>query len=417
VDLQLDHDVRFARTPTRSVSLPAHEQLDDWSPSPIDRIGSQLGDRTWLVAGASLLGGAALGARSLRTGSSIAATIGSGVLGAALGAATIVAEGATLDALRGVPPRSESTTPPTAPSSPVVDEDLRVMPFNIHGTLGPDGELLGSAADLERVARAIERERPDVVLLQELDDHAAQNGFRDVLGELAQRLDADGAVATAATRTVTGRRNGTAVLTFNGIQVADARGIRSPDHAGEGTLRRISGAIDTAANAAATLVGREWHPTGSPPYRPRTVTDVLVTTPAGNAVRVLSGHWSWPEGGVDHPRRQVDPLAGLLGAWEGPTILGGDFNVRSGTPGGDAEARVLAREGRLVDAFTARGIPTDAPERGSFGVGPGGPRIDRIYGSSHLDVRDVHVSSFPAGEPVASDHRPVIVDYRLRAGD
>ena len=238
-----------------------------------------------------------------------------------------------------------------------------------------------------------------------------------MLGTLADRLDADGAVHTPSVQTVTGRRNGTAVLTFNGVTVADARGILSPDAFGEGAGRRIAGAADTLANfLAETVARREWHPFDAPQHRPRATADVLVTTPGGTDVRVLSGHWSWPSDGVDHPRRQVDPLAGLLAAWDGPTIVGGDFNVRSSTPDGDREAAAFAAAG-LRDAFTAAGMAIDDPARRSFGDATPHAPIDRVYASDELEVSGARVGSHVVDGIDASDHHPVVVDYRLRAAD
>ncbi len=61
---------------------------------------------------------------------------------------------------------------------------LRIMTFNIHHGEGPDGRL-----DLERVARTIEDGNPDVVGLQEVDQHfSARSQFVDQPFWLAQRL-------------------------------------------------------------------------------------------------------------------------------------------------------------------------------------------------------------------------------------
>jgi endonuclease/exonuclease/phosphatase family metal-dependent hydrolase len=419
----VDHGVTFGRAPTRDVALPRLEGVPTRSPSLIDRVSDQCNDRWGLVAAGAGIGAGTTALLAARSGRGVAGRIGMGALGALGGAALLIGGGVLLDTLRRRGTESVSTAAAAgahvAGTDTKADEHLRVMSFNIHGSLGPGGELVGNAADLERVARVIEREHPDVVLLQEVDDHAIQSGFRDVLGTLADRLDADGAVHAASARTVTGRRNGTAVLTFNGVQVADARGIVSPDAFGEGNLHRIASAVDTAANFVAdTVADREWHPFGAPMYRPRTTTDVMVTTPAGTAVRVLSGHWSWPSDGVEHPRRQVDPLAGLLGAWEGPTLVGGDFNVRSGTPLGDKEAAAFGASG-LVDAFTATGIATDDPVRRTFGgvVPSATGAIDRIYASDDLEVTDVRVGTHVVDGIEASDHHPLVVDYRLTASD
>lgn len=415
MDLQVDHHVHYVRAPTRTASLPAVD-LPEHEPALLDRLGGQLRERTALVATASA--GAGLGVALLagRRGANALGVLAAAGRGAALGAVVGVGTGMALDALRGEPRPGRAPAVSSAAAPAATGERLRVMSFNIHGAAGPPGSHLGGAIELERVARTIERERPDVVLLQEVDRFALQSSFADVLGSLADRLDADGGVLTGSVRNATGRESGTAVLTFNGVEVADARGLRSPDPRGDGLLRRAAGAVDTFAGwITEAATGTERSPLGMPEYRPRTTSDVLVTTPAGAAVRVLSGHFSWPADGIDHPRRQVDPIAGLLDGWQGPTIIGADFNVRSGTPHGDREAAVLGQAG-LVDAFTAAGLPATAPERGSFGTGPGGPPIDRVYGSRQLAVERARVMPFAPDEPAASDHRPIVVDYRLGAG-
>ena len=413
MDLQVDQRVHYARAPTHARSLPAVD-LPTHQPALPDRIGDQLRERTALVATSGIA--AAIGAASIatRSGASWPLRLLAGIVGATIGAGAAVSGGIGFDLLRGEAPRPSGS--PTAAGDVRIDgEPLRVMSFNIHGATGPARDGLGGSEDIERLARVIERERPDVVLLQEVNDFSVQNGFRDVLGELADRLDADGAAFAPAVENGTGRRFGTAVLTFNDTTIADARGILSPDRIGDGMGRRIAGALDTGIGwATEALTGTARSPFGTTPYRPRETTDVLVTTPGGTDVRVLAGHFSWPEDGVDYPRLQVDPIAGLLGAWNGPTVLGADFNVRSNSASGAIEATVFGRDG-MTDAFTARGFDPGDPARSSFGTIPGhGAKIDRIYGSRQLDAQDARVVQFEPGSEAPSDHRPVVVDYLLR---
>ncbi len=419
--LTVDHAAVFKRVPTRDVALPALDGVAPHEPSAIDRIGTRFNERWGVLAAGAGIGAGTTALLAARAGRGIAGRIGMGVLGAMGGAALLVGGGVLLDVLRRRGTDSVSTAAAAGASVASgdvrADESLRVMSFNIHGSLGPGGDLVGGAADLERVARAIERERPDVVLLQEVDDHAVQSGFRDVLGTLADRLDADGAVHTPSIHSVTGRRNGTAVLTFNGVTIADARGIVSPDAFGGGPARRIAGAADAVAGLLADKIAdREWHPFNSPMYRPRSTADVMITTPGGTDVRVLSGHWSWASDGVDHPRRQIDPLAGLLAAWDGPTIVGGDFNVKSNTAHGDKEAAAFRSAG-LRDAFTASGMALDDPARRTFGSATPRTPIDRVYASDQFDVARARVGTHVVDGVDSSDHHPVVVDYRLRADD
>ena len=52
---------------------------------------------------------------------------------------------------------------------------------------------------------------------------------------------------------------------------------------------------------------------------------------------------------------------------------------------------------------------------GTFGSGqPTGP-IDRVYASSRIGVDGIHVATNLVDGVHASDHAPVVVDYRLTA--
>jgi endonuclease/exonuclease/phosphatase family metal-dependent hydrolase len=65
----------------------------------------------------------------------------------------------------------------TSTSEPV---RFRVMTYNIHHGEGLDGKV-----DLERIAELIQRERADIVALQEVDRGVARTHRRDLAGELA----------------------------------------------------------------------------------------------------------------------------------------------------------------------------------------------------------------------------------------
>src|SRR5688500_1044104 len=60
-------------------------------------------------------------------------------------------------------------------------EPLRVLCYNIHHGEGTDGEL-----ELERIARVIRSENPDVAALQEVDQNTQRTGNVDQPAELAR---------------------------------------------------------------------------------------------------------------------------------------------------------------------------------------------------------------------------------------
>jgi endonuclease/exonuclease/phosphatase family metal-dependent hydrolase len=281
----------------------------------------------------------------------------------------------------------------------VAEEQLRVMEYNVHGGMGGPGQFFATPARLDHLAATIRRENPDIVLLQELDHFAPRSNFIDTLGQLARRLQPTGAVMTPAIEKVNGRREGTGTLTFNGTVITDTRGLRIGDAVGEDVARRFCATADAWARVLAARVGRQWQPFGGVvEYQPRVATDAMVRTAAGNHVRVLSGHFSPPQHGVDEPRRQVDPVVATIQTWGGPTIVAADFNVRDGTPEFRREHEVFEAVG-LYEATS--GAPVNS---------------DRVYASAHFASAVARKLATPAGEAPASDHVPVIVELTLRSG-
>ena len=276
-------------------------------------------------------------------------------------------------------------------------EQVRVMEYNVHGGMGGPGQFFATPARLDHLAATIRRERPDIVLLQELDHFATRSNYTDTLKQLAQRLAPTGAVMTPAIEKVNGRREGTGILTFNGFDITDARGLRIGDAMGDSALRRFRAASDAYSGMVSGKVHRSWVPFGGViEYQPRVATDALVRTRAGCEIRVLSGHFSPPHHGIDEQRRQVDPIAATADTWPGPTIMGADFNVRDGSPEFHREHQVFESVG-LLEATA--GAPANS---------------DRIYASAHFVRTDARKVLPSPGEVQASDHAPVVVDLLLR---
>lgn len=63
------------------------------------------------------------------------------------------------------------------------DRRLRILSFNIRNTMGMDGKH-----DISRTVRVIQRQRPDVVAIQELDSVTGRSDGRYVLGDLAAEV-------------------------------------------------------------------------------------------------------------------------------------------------------------------------------------------------------------------------------------
>ena len=365
-----------------ALSEPAHVR------SAIDSVGTQLRNQAPFVAGGSGIG-AALGATS-----------GLGMArGLLLGATTGALFGGRVGRVRlHSPAGSVVGSDAVAAVTPVATETLRVMEFNVHGGMGAPGKFFATPAKLDLLAETIKQERPDIVLLQELDNWAVRSNFVDTLTALAKRLRPTGAVMTAAIDKVNGRREGTGVMTFNGATITDARGLRIGDALGDNSGRRFRATADAWAALLGTKVGRTWLPFGGmKEYQPRVATDAMVRTVGGNSIRVLSGHFSPPQHGIDEPKRQVDPVVATIGTWPGPTIFGADFNIRDGSPEFAREHEVFASVGM---AESTAGAPSNS---------------DRVYASAHFSAADPRKLVQPEGSVRASDHYPVVVDLALHA--
>ena len=374
----------------------------------LDAIGHTVRDH-WPAGIAAVLGAGAMFAVTRgRSGSGLAKLTTAGLAGALAGGATMSARALL------------SADPAHAPTREAKDRkrakgELRVMSFNVREGFGPTGYQTKEAA-LDRIAEVVRREHPDVVLLQEVGDFSPLSGFHDQLEVLAERLHPTSAVSAMSGRRISGRGKGTAVFTFNGHKIDDARNLRIDDANGEGVKRRIGGVYGMWRELRQNPETERKDLTG---YHPRNAIDALVVTPQGQKVRVVSTHLSGVgaySGGnrTNSQRDQLDPLAAALGQWDGPTVLAGDFNVGASTDEGDREREVLGAAG-LVDVADTLGLPHDSRERISLpdrNDPTTGKRLDRIYASRGLDVRRMHVA-----ESTASDHRPVVADIVLPSAE
>ena len=130
----------------------------------------------------------------------------------------------------------------------------------------------------------------------------------------------------------------------------------------------------------------------------------------GEVLLVLNVHLLAFEGGkLKNFRRQLEDLATRMREHEGPVLLAGDFNTWSMAC---LEAvRVIARGAGLteVEAFAA---PWTTADKGSdfwnrmFGIDPSLP-LDRVF------HRGLEVSGARVLEHDSSDHRPLLVDFRV----
>lgn len=237
---------------------------------------------------------------------------------------------------------------PPSPSAPAADT-VRVLAYNIH-----HGEGMDSVLDLARIADLIRGVSPDLVAVQEVDSVVERTRRVDqaaVLGELTGMNAVFGSFMPYQ-----GGAYGMAVLSRWPIEGSE--NYRLPD-------------------------GDE----------PRTALGVIVRLPrTGARLRFVGIHLYRTE---EERLAQARSLEDRLAADSLPTLVAGDFNSEPGT----AVMEHLAGGWRIVDkgedAFT---FPSYSPER----------EIDFVLLRPY-DRFEI-LSEVVIDEPVASDHRPILVD-------
>ncbi len=397
------------RGQTRLPELPTVAPLEE---PMFDRLTRLFHDNRSLSIGAMGVG-ALFGVASTH---GVFGRLGGGLLGASLGVLGAMSVSAVANLVSG---RSSTSTDahvrdvPGATSTPKtgeLGEHVRVMDWNIHQLTGHEDVGFDEAA-LDALATTVERERPDVLVLQEVSQGAVEAGGKDQLAVLAERLGASGAVLVPNGMRPDGGRKGNAVFTFGDASIQDARGLRSPDPDGSGFLRRSKLAIGLLEHVGIDVPAK--YEGG---YFPRTPGDVIVRTAGGTDVRVLDVHLSGTglgSGGTPvstaAQERQLVPLAATIDAWDGRTLLSGDFNVRGGTKEHDFEERTLNGVG-LEDVATTLGIEPGSEELHSWpSYGPAYKGIDRMYVSDGLTPVATRVVN-DADAVRSSDHLPIVTE-------
>lgn len=233
---------------------------------------------------------------------------------------------------------------------------IRVASYNVHGCIGADQRF-----DLVRVTNVLAELGADVILLQEVGDHAGR----------ATTLDQARAIADAC-------------------RLEPVVGYTMPTGPwGYGNVVLVRGAIDDARRFDLSVAGRE----------PRGCLRVVCTLERGVRLTVVAVHLglAWGE-----RRKQIDALlaeGGPVATAHGPLVLGGDFND---WPPGPA-TRLLGR------SFLDAAWPS-LDFRGTFPARFPMLRLDRLYSTRGLDLDRYQVHRSPLSR-IASDHLPVVADY------
>ncbi|NNJ26078.1 endonuclease/exonuclease/phosphatase family protein [Alienimonas chondri] len=236
-------------------------------------------------------------------------------------------------------------------------EGLRVATYNIKHGAGNDGTV-----DLARTAAVPAKLRPDVVGLQEVDEHALRSGSVDQARDLAKRLKMHAAFGPFMD--FQGGRYGLAILSK--FPIESSRVVKLP----AGGEPRVALMVEVRPPGAAAE---------APP------------------VTIVNVHFDWLSDDRDR-FRQATTLKKELDALPGPYLLLGDFND---TPG--SRTLELLSRGCLE-------AKKPADDRFTFSAVKPSTEIDYIFAApaDGWSVEGARVID----ERVASDHRPVFATFR-----
>lgn len=234
---------------------------------------------------------------------------------------------------------------------------IRIVSYNIKHGRGMDGQV-----DLDRIADVLIGLRPDIVLLQEVDEVCGRSGQVDEAEYLAEALGMEARFCT--------------FMDYDG---------------GRYGLAALSSLPILATERIDLLDGTE---------DPRAAQGIVVAA-NGMRLRVIGFHLDWkPDGARRRAQAKVLQAAIVACAPEvNATILGGDLNARPNSE----TLRLLteAQPGLSRLGPSSPTFPSDAPDR----------TIDHFL--SFAPQARLTTRVFVVDEPMASDHCPVVLDLRL----
>lgn len=232
------------------------------------------------------------------------------------------------------------------------------MSYNVHVGIGMDKRL-----DLPRVADVINRERPDLVGLQEVDVGVRRTNRVDQIAELARLTGME--AAFAPNLEYQGGWYGVAVLSRLPVLKTEHRLF---DHLREAERR---GCLRVEVKAG------------------------------GRRLSFVTTHLDYQH--RDNRRFETEQLLATLSGVRSPVVVAGDFNDE---PAGDSYKLMLTR---LADAWAAASPPGDGP---TYPADRPVKRIDYVFHSPALRARRAWVV-----ESLASDHRAVVAEFEFTECD
>ena len=245
----------------------------------------------------------------------------------------------------------------SSPSSASAKRTIRVMTYNIHVGVGMDKKL-----DLRRIADVINKERPDLVGLQEVDRGVERTQRKDEIVELAQLTGME--YAFAHNLDYQGGQYGVAILSKFPIDTIDHRMYQNKREAERRGMIRIEVKIDA------------------------------------KPVNFVTTHLDYQY--QDGRLFEAEQMLQFLSTVKGPLVVVGDLNDE---PTGSAYKLMLNQfaDSWLSGHQTADGFsyPADKPIK----------RIDYVFirKSDRLKIKKAWVV-----ETLASDHVPVVTEIEVK---
>lgn len=249
-------------------------------------------------------------------------------------------------------------SPAAVPASKTNSTDrqkLRILSYNIHHGRGLDDKV-----DLERIAKVIREAKPDLVALQEVDRGTTRTGKVDQTAELARLTGLYGTFGKAI------------------------------DYAGGDYGQAILARVPIGETKIHWLPGE--------PDRERRIAFETTVVLDGRAIRFVTTHLH--HANDEFRRRQAEALNDIYQSDDTFTIIAGDLNAYP-----QSEPLKIFRS-RWTVANDAEGLvsfPAEKPNR----------LIDYVLFKPAKDVKVTHQRVID--EPMASDHRPVIVELEWTA--
>src|SRR5690606_24487208 len=260
-----------------------------------------------------------------------------------------------------------TTSRPVPEVRQLTGDTVRLVVYNIRMGFGMDGRL-----SLDDIASWAATQRPDVVLLSEVDRGWLLNGGHDDLARIARGLGMRYHFAPAADHLW-----GDALLTNLAVRDVHSHPLGRHDY-------------PTGAQAQAIVLGIGDRELG--------LVNTHLQAPAGQAAEVAAMVRALAAG---RSAAEAGPRSRETGEAIRPVILAGDLNIRPGDP----EMRVLEQAG-LSDPLLALGDPHTSP------ADDPAKRIDHVLITDGL-------TALSADAPLVrfSDHLPVVATVRLTTVD